>query len=166
MKNIITEIIFISFLTLSSCSHKSILFGVKQKYFLHETENLAQIDSIALKEYEPLRDSIIQLPLNRFIIADNYKLFIALCLTNKIDDVVNLYKQKFSQTLIAHRDTTIKKINFDIFLFSCDSSHYLSIIFWNKNTFYPAVMTYKTNNLDLLKSFFEDYTFIEKKLKL
>lgn len=162
MKNIfIITLIFSCFLIKAQ---NPLVFGAKQLYFLSANEKQANRDSNALLLYKPFNNDLQhQIPLNLFIVATNYKLFIGLALNDSTNQIYSILTQKQSTRIIGKKDTIVNKVQF-YEMFCYDNNYYnLKIIFKTKKTYYTAVLNYISTDSATIAEFYYDKNFILSK---
>lgn len=162
MKNFLFIIFIFNFFIASG--QNFFYFGAKQKFFLSNNEYKTLIDSNVLNKYKPYNKSIIyQIPLNRYATGNNYVVFIGLSIYKNIDEIKNFWLYDVVENKISSKDTTIKKINFSNYFFKYNNNYNYTIIFESKKTFYPAVITFVSNDSTIISKFYYDKNFIYNK---
>lgn len=150
----------------SSIAQDYIIFGAKAKYFLSQDEQITKIDSNVLAEYTPLNPDLVhQVPLNKFVIAKEYKLFIGLAIFDLPTSIVDFYKNNSDFEILKFETQINKRITYYKMLTSYDGFFDYKIIFLSKKTKYTAVFNFISSNYKILETYYNDPNFIIKKIK-
>lgn len=157
-------IIFFILATYSLFAQNYFYFGAKQKFFLSDNEYKTLIDSNVLNNYIPYNKSLIyQIPLNRYVTGKKYAVFIGLSIYNNLEEIKNYWVDEIVENEIDNKDTIIKKTFFSNYFFKYNNYYNYTIIFKSKKTFYPAVITFVSEDSTTISKFYYDKNFIYNK---
>ena len=164
MKYLLTLILVASIIT--GFSQKKVRYGAKEKYYLSDDEKQITIDDKILEEYDPYNNNLEhQLPLQRYIKAPNYKLYIGLALYDTPTSMMNLYKNDVNNYSILQIDSVKVKRKYFYKIYTKYNGEYnYKIIFKTRKSHYTTVLNFTSDNRELLQSFYDDPKFFKKKL--
>lgn len=164
-----TKILVLFFLIIASSSiaQNYLIFGAKAKYFLTQDEQISKIDSNVLAQYTPLNPDLVhQVPLNKFVIAKEYKLFIGLAVFDLPSSIVDFYKNNSDFEILKIESQIIKRKTYYKILAGYEGFFDYKIIFISRKTKYTVVFNFISPNYKILESYFNDPNFIIQKIKL
>ncbi len=160
-------VFFVSFFLLFSnieAQHK-VIFGLKAIYKLSSEEKNIPLDSAPLGFYQSFfdRDTIHQVPLNRYIQAPDYKVFIGLAVYDDLQGVKNYYLK--NEPYFVYDSLKLHSVWYYRFFEKKDTLFVYKILFRTRKTFYPAVINiYSTDSL-YIRKIFNNRLWIKQKLK-
>lgn len=161
----ISIIIFIVSFSFITYSQNSVKLGWKEKYFLDNKEtNLALNDSIVANYSIYDKDTIHQVPLSKYIEAENYKLFIGWAIYDSPKSIYNYYLTNKEYSIIEKDTVFEKKFKYFKILASFNNSFILKYIFVTRKSKFTIVLTYCSDNKEILSNIYKDETFILNKL--
>ena len=164
MKYILT-IIILTFI-ISGYSQNKIRYGAKEKYYLSDDEKNHIIDDDVLDKYDLYNNDLEhQVPLQRFIKASNYNLYIGLAINDSPSSMMNLYKNDVNNYSILQIDSVkVKRKCFYKMYVKYNGEYNYKIIFKTQKSYYTVVLNFVSNNRELLQEFYDDTNFIKTKL--
>lgn len=142
-------------------------YGAKEKYILSNNEKKQPIDSTILLKYEPYNQDIEkQVPLQRYINAPEYDLFIGLAIFNTPEQMVDFYKNNKSYNIQIIDTIKIKKTYFYKIFSKYNDSYNLKIIFKSKKSYHTAILNFVSKDKKNLEKLNDNkYLFKEKLCK-
>ena len=100
----LVPLLFAFFLLLACDS--SVRFGVSQKYRMDKGEYQGRIDQTIVSRYESvINTDTLNLPLNRYILAKDYKVYIGVSFTLKAQELYGLYRGKSGYQILNETET-------------------------------------------------------------
>lgn len=159
------SVIFLTLL-ISGYSQEKVQIGAKEKYYLSADEKNLTIDDKILENYDPYNNNLEhQVPLQKYIKAPNYILYVGLAISNTSDETFDLYvADTLNYSILETSIVLVKKDVFYKIFCKYNGEYNYKIIFKTKKSHYTVVLNYVSNNRELLRSFYDDEDFFKKKL--
>ena len=149
----------------SGFSQNKVRYGKKEYYYLSGTEHLQGVDSLVLLKYEPYNSDINhQIPLNRYIVAKDYVLYIGLAVYNSPEEIYYLYMNDVNNYDVLKNDDFVLKNDFYYRILTKYNGDYnYKIIFKTKKSAYTVVLNFVSSNRELLTEFYDNEDFFKNK---
>lgn len=161
----ISVIIFILLCSFITYSQNYVKLGWKEKYYLSKNEtNIALNDSIVANYSIYDKDTVHQVPLSKYIEAKNYKLFIGWAIYDSPKSIYDYYLTNKEYSIIEKDSVFDKKFKYFKILASFNNSFILKYIFVTRKSKFTIVLTYCSDNKEILSNIYKDDNFILNKL--
>ncbi|MBN2890762.1 MAG: hypothetical protein JXL97_02755 [Bacteroidales bacterium] len=146
-------------------SQTKVRYGNREYYYLNDSEQVKPIDSLVLINYDPYNNDIThQVPLNRYIIGEDYIVYIGLAIFDTPKQMFELYINDENNHDILQTDVlVIKKDIFYKILTKYNGEYNYKIIFKTKKSNYTVVINFVSNNRELLNDFYNNSEFFNDK---
>ena len=142
MKKYLLLISLFGFLFISSCN-STLNFGKTQKYALDKSEREIQIDQNIVDQYEAIINfNTLNVPLNKYIVGDDYKVFIGVILSANSKTLLSMFQEDKAYNVI---DYTLEKGNISI-LFKKGEAFYYSYLYDSSRDKLSYILTCDTDS--------------------
>ncbi len=164
IKNYLLFIVIIGFQLLASCQKNSnkVEYAIKEYYLLNENEEFITKDKVDLDQYAPFHGiKETQVPLNKVIFGDNYKVFIGIAFQT---DAQKLYENLKTDTSYFVIDSD----NRDKFLCAFikkDSLYSFNTIYDTRKPVFTVVMNFAGTDSTIISKIYNDHSLLQEKLK-
>ncbi len=165
MKKYLLFFLAVLLLTFSTSAQNKVRYGKKEYYYLSGTEHQQGIDSLVLLKYNPYNlDINHQVPLNRYVVAKDYVLYVGLAVYNTPEEMNFLYMNDVNNYDVLKNDNFVFKNNFYYRILTKYNGEYnYKIIFKTKKSGYTVVLNYVSSNRELLTEFYDNEEFFKNK---
>ncbi len=168
MKKYTFSIVILFIIISSSCqSKKYISFAGREKYHLSENEELTERSKAVVAEYDKYNNNLEhQVPLEKYVQANNYKLYFGLALYDTPEMMNEIYLDDKTHTIINHKIDSLKKTtSYNFFAKKEDEFNYKIIYKASKRPNLTVVINFTSKDSSLIGNFYENNEEIIKKLK-
>jgi len=150
----------------SSSAQDYFQFAAREKYYFSDNEKNLSIDTNVLRIYDLLNTDLVhQVPLNRYVEANKYNLYIGLAVFDLPESIIDYYKNNPEYEILLSDKQKIKKDTYYKLLCKLDNKYIYKVIFLTRKSKYTVVLNYVCDNYGFLKSLYFDKNFINSKLK-
>lgn len=145
-------------------SQEKIRYGAKEFYYLEINERHAKIDDEVLGNYDIFNDNDEhQVPLNRYVIGENYVLYIGLAISDFPEEINELYCNSDLKILRKEEVLVKRKIYYKLLL-EIDELYCYRIIFKTRKSYHTVVLNFVSQDNEIVEQMFTDETFFKRKL--
>ncbi len=164
MRNFFLIIILFSNLSLFA-QKKYVYYGAKEKYYLSSDEKNMQLDDNIIEDYNPFDpDTIHQVPLQRFIKTNTYKLFIGLAMFDTPQTLVDYYMSDKNYSILIIDEVKLHKTVFFKIFAKFNGLYNYKLIFRTKKSKFTVVFNYVSNDREILEDIWNQQDFFKQKL--
>jgi ribosomal protein L7Ae-like RNA K-turn-binding protein len=151
--------IVILFFNCKTNNEKTLQFAYNEKYKLDNSERTIALDKNIIEEYEEnIGLDSLNVPLNKYILGENYKVFIGIALENNPQELVQEIQSDSSLKIFEINDY---KTNAKLF---CKKNNYYQIkyLFTEKKENLPVLFNIVSTDSLLIKKLYNENKILDK----
>ncbi len=143
----------------SSDDASNLRFAYNENYKIDKNEKTVPLNKNIIQEYDNLMGDLkVNIPLNKYVYAPDYKVYIGVCMGNSLIEVANAFNEDQNLKIISS-----KKIkNYYNLFCKKDKNFMVKILYSEKKEKLPVVLNLVSQDSILIKKIYDEDILIKK----